>query len=170
MASRAKKITSEKTVQRVHLNPLEAVFWVLSSIGRPFYFLLTNLILGIVFSLYFIGHSVRGVFRFIFKPRKLNLPKINLPQIKVPSFSISKIKFIKIRILRLRVSLFELKLLSKIGNVFRKRKITKRKFRFRLIYILPVFFIVLIFLFWLVILKDLPSPKNLTDRPIEVST
>ncbi len=166
MAQSAKKKTDEKHAQKIEFNPIGMVSWVLGSIGKPFYFLLSNLVLGIIIFLYLIGHSVRGIFNF--KPRKINFPKIKIPSFKLSSITFPKIKFNKVRILELKFSLFELKVFLKIKNLFTKRK--KLKFRFKIVYFLPILLTTFILCFWFFILKDLPSPHNLTDRQIEVST
>jgi len=94
-------------------------------VGRPFYFILSRLIVAILFTLYLIGHTVRISATLLAK----------LPKVKIPKF--------KLR-LKLRI-------------------------KPKLIFFVSFLALVLI-LFYLLILKGLPSPRELTTKEQEVST
>lgn len=170
MAKKAKRTINEKPAPKIEFNPLKIIAWVLSSIGKPFYFIFSNLVLGIIFLLYLIGHSTRSLLNLLSKLKEIRVPQFKLPKVKLPKISFPKIKFIKVKIFGLKISLFELKIVSIIKKLFKKKKVAKSKFKFRFIYFIPLLLSIFILFFWFFILRGLPSPKNLADRSIEVST
>ncbi|MBL7036620.1 transglycosylase domain-containing protein [Candidatus Microgenomates bacterium] len=102
---------------------------ILSTIGKPFYFLLSKIILAILFVFYSVGHSFLFIGKMILK---IKLPKLTLPKFKL-----------------------------------KKTKLPHMKKRF----LLPVVVVISFsFIFYLFILKGLPSPKELITRQQEVST
>lgn len=175
MPKRVRQKSNEKSAQKSKVNLLVNPGEILILLGKPLYFLLSNIILGVIFILFVIGKTTRVSLNFIFKPRKIKfpsirLPKVALPKIKLPKIKTFKFKFPNIKIWRLRFSLFELKTFSKFKKKPKKEKKLKPKSKFRFIYVLILFVIILSLSFYFLILKDLPSPKNLTEREIEVST
>jgi len=75
--------------------------------------------------------------------------------------------FLKLR--WLKVSLFELKVISKLKKRFKKVHVPRPKLKPRLLFVLS-FFVFIIFSFWFLVLRGLPSPRQLSSRQIEVST
>jgi 1A family penicillin-binding protein len=182
------------------LAPIKILAWVLASIGKPIYFLLSHAALALIFVFYATGHVLRVTSLKILKaikskkPRKrqikivkkvlprrkpfvINLPKINFLKIKLPKVSFPKIKlpdFKSIfRLEGLRISLLELKIVSKAKKLF-IRKITKfQKLQLKIrIRFFIVFFVSLslIFYTYFAIFKNLPSPKQLSEVTPQVST
>ncbi|RLC31946.1 penicillin-binding protein [Candidatus Woesebacteria bacterium] len=135
-----------------HLAPLGKV---LAFAGKPFYLILAYLAITLLFIIYWTGRITRLLLAFLlFMMRKFINKLASL--IKKPDFS-RKIKDAKLLGLKLKlrtVGLPRLKL-PKIGI----------KFRAILVLLFAFFFI-----FWLLILKDLPSPKELVTRKQEMST
>jgi len=68
---------------------------VLTSVGRPFYFILSHIFIAIFFILYFIGHIVRSI-------KLPKLPKIKIYKVIYPKY---KIKFPKVAI-KIHIFLF----------------------------------------------------------------
>lgn len=112
----------------------------LTAIGKPFYRILSSVFVAIIFVLYITGHIFRKIISLFL-------------QIKLPVISLSKIKFQKKT--------------SKI--IYPKFKLNIKNQRVK-IYLIILFFISLLFAFSFYILHDLPSPKELTTRQIDVST
>lgn len=130
---------------------------ILAFIGRPFYWLLSNIILAIIFGLFLIGRTTRlaltSIVRVLEKASKLGLLKISLFKLKL----LSRIKRIKIpKSLRQRV--------KPLPRLRLSPRLRLRQF------IIPAFLLFLLFTFYFLILKDLPSPSELINRQIEVST
>jgi len=142
---------------------------VLVFVGRPFYFLLSRLALLFAFILYEPKKSdkkQRRKSKKIVFP-KLRLPKFKLPKIRIPDFAP------KLKLEELKINLFELKIWSKIKRFFgRLFKILKnRKLNFRLKLVIPLLLLILVILsFYFLILRGLPSPKELNDRVPQLST
>ena len=151
---------------------------ILVFVGCPFYFLLSRLAVALAFIFY--------------EPKKLNkkkkikskkaqkkiiFPEIKLPKIRFPRFKLPKIKLPdfspKIKLEELKIDLFELKIWSKIKKSFGKFfKIFKnRKLNFRLKIFVPILVVLLLILtFYLLILRGLPSPKELDIQVPQLST
>ena len=141
MAKSLKKIINEETAPEIIKQNLKIFQRFLALIGKPFYLFLTYSIVFTLFATYSLGNFIYKFFTLVFKKlKKIRVKKIS---IKLPKISFPKITLPKIRI--------------KVRSVFRK---------------LGFFFLVLgfVFLFWFLILKDLPSPHDLTQREQEVST
>jgi 1A family penicillin-binding protein len=147
--------------KQAQISPLRILAWILSSIGKPIYFLLSHIVLTLIFVFYILGHTIHLLFVKVSK-KKIRFPKIRFPSIK----NVFKLE-------GLRISLFELRIISRAKKLF-IRKITRfqklqLKIRIR-------FFIVFIALFSLIlysyftIFRNLPSPKQLGTREPQVST
>lgn len=151
-------------------------------VGKPFYFLLSQLLLGIVYVFYLPKkfHKKRkkskktkklvNIYKFKFP--KISIPKFNLPKVTVSKIKLPKLNT-KLKLEELRVILFELKVLSRLKKYFEKtlKVLNNRKIRFRLRLVIPVIFTVLFIpSFYFLILKGLPSPKELVSRKSQVST
>ena len=142
---------------------LGLVIGVLALVGKPLFLLLTAIVIGAAFFLSIIGKSVR----LIISSKQSKIRKIK-KKVKPPKkLSLSDL----LKLERLRIFLFELKLQLKIKKFFSKIPKFKIKIRLKPILIfalLLVSFLSLIFYF--LIFKGLPDPRNLTKRNIEVST
>lgn len=112
-------------------------------VGRPFYFILSHIFITIAFLFYVIYHGFIIIFNLF---RKIKLPRfrINPPQRKIHKVIYPRFKFPKLSI----------NLHIKNSYIF---------------YFLFFTTIVASFAYYL-IFKDLPSPKDLTTRQIDVST
>lgn len=122
---------------------LELMKRVLVLIGKPLYLFFTLLII---------------IFAFVFYQLKL-LKKVKLRKIKFPTpevkafLGITKLKFLLFfTVIAGRA--------SKIKGIEIKSKPVK----------FLIFFLAFCFIFWFFVIKDLPSPKDLINRNIEVST
>ncbi|MFZ5933220.1 MAG: transglycosylase domain-containing protein [Patescibacteria group bacterium] len=148
MARGARKKPDVILAQKKVTSALRLITGLLVFVGKPFYFFLSRLIIALLFLAYLIGHAVR------ISVTKLLTTKLPKPRIKP-----RKIKFpppeTYLKILLLKIRLF---LIRSFGRVSLK-PLT-----------FFVFVLFLIFLFWFLILKDLPSPKTLVSRDQEVST
>lgn len=153
MAKVAKETRNEESAKKNNFNPIKTVAWVLSLVGKPFYFILSHLVLAVIFILYTTGHLIRtssertikflkgkkkektrrkkkkekkaAKYRFVFT---FKFPKIELPSFKFPKIKLLKFEFPDIRkafkLENLRILLFELKVISKVQKFFGK-KITR---------------------------------------------
>ena len=112
---------------------IKAVKKLLILIGKPFYWALSLIVIGILGFLYFVGNLTLKVskLRIKIKVRKISLPKL---KIKLPKFKVPKLK-LKPKIILAVLSLFSI-----------------------------------ILFFYITIFRGLPSPKDLTSRPLQVST
>ncbi|HET7099451.1 MAG TPA: PBP1A family penicillin-binding protein [Patescibacteria group bacterium] len=137
---------------------------ILIFIGKPIYFLLSSFVVGIILVLSSIGHVTQVLTENLIKtikPKKKKEKKTIKKKIEVKTKTQNFKNFKNfLKLFFLRVSLLRLKILSKIK---------KPKFNFKIIFSVVVV-LLLTFTFYLLILKDLPSPKELTQRDPEVST
>lgn len=187
MAGRASKKRNEKTAKKNKFKPLKIFEKGLIIVGKPFYFLLSRLVLFIVFTFLSTAQAIKSSGNYIEKIQKskpkqkrilpksvkkgksaeFKLPKITLPRIKFSKFtSILKLEW-------LQINLIELKIFSKIKNVFivkitRFQKLQLKK-RISLLLVL-LGFITLILYSYFSIFRDLPSPKELNNLKPDVST
>ena len=188
---RHRKIQNEKLAQKFSFNPLKLIAGGLILIGKPFYFLISNLILVCLLLLSKLGQGTLALANLttniVKRPKKQKIkakkqikiifpkfiiPKLSLPKIKLPTIKIPKLGTF-FRIESLKVNLLELRLLSKLNkiNLKVKKSFLKTKFKLRFRIFLPILLLIFVFLsFYFFILKDLPSPKELTKREPEVST
>ena len=168
MAKKAAAKTNVKLAPKIVRKVLENFSGLLISVGKPFFRLLSLLVVIVIAVSYYIGVATQLLFKQLFlfiapkprkakrvkKPRKAKRPKIDWQRLGLAA------KLIGLRF-RLR--------LAKVAAV----RIRRPKLRLRL----PVFLLVtlavpavLVFAFWLTFIKDLPQPGQLTTREIEVST
>lgn len=158
MARASKTKPNVKLAPKLTKNSLNSIGKALAHIGKPFFFLFSYSTIAFLFTLQLIGSLTRILFTSFFKIlikavsglKQIKLPKIALPRIPLKLLGL-KIKLrlaalppIKIRIPRPRIKPLLISLILLFG--------------------LTAFF------FWLIILRDLPSPKELTTRNVEVST
>jgi penicillin-binding protein 1C len=179
--AKAKKIPNEKSAANKKVHPLKILSWVLASIGKPLYFVLAFLVL-IFISIFILSNYVfkelakkvkeldRSRFRYVYR-KKLNIPKFSFPKIKLPQLKFPDLSFVKLE--ELKVGLLELKISSKIKGFFVKELSRSQKFKLkiRIRYVLALLLIASLSLsFYFFILRDLPSPKKLTQLQPQVST
>ncbi len=123
---------------------------VLTTIGRPFYFIFSHIFITVVSILYVIGHSMVLIYQFI---SRIKLPKINFPKKKVHKVVYSKFKINLPRFKFPQISILKFNLHI------------KKFYLFSIIFLLFISLITYFFVF-----KDLPSPNELVTREQEVST
>lgn len=182
MAKPPKKKSNAKLAPKSKTDSLNLIARVLILVGKPFYFVITRSFLGlgfilytVGFTLYVVGHATtiftadiaKGLFTFK-RPKVTKKKRVKVVSTKTesvpPKFVFPNIgNFMKLWFLR--TTLFGIKIVSKI----RKINLGGIKFKLKLVVFLAVF-LLLTFTFYLSIIKDLPSPKELTNRSPEVST
>ncbi len=133
---------------------LKAVKKLLILIGKPFYWALSLLVIGILGFLYFLGSLVLKAFKP--RPKAEKRYKIKIERIPPPKIKRPKFKFPKIRLPKFKIKLPKL-------------KVPKLKLKPKVLFgILSLVCIILFF--YITIFRGLPSPKDLTSRPLQVST
>lgn len=160
--------------QPARLTPLKAAAEGLVLVGKPLYFILSRTIVGLLFLLFIIGRSARLGFAALTQKSR-PIPKRGRPQKpKVPEARRLKIGSF-FRLQGLRLALFTLKISSSLKRLVilitraPKKGLLKIRFTLNFIILLLVVFS-LLFGFYFIILKGLPSPKDLSSREPEVST
>jgi penicillin-binding protein 1C len=151
---------------------IKATKRILILTGKPIYFILSRLALGVTLLSYALSQT--GKKR---KKTKIIYKRFRFPKLKFPKLTFPKIQFPRafpfLKLGELKISLFELKTLSKIKKYFAKfsKRLRTRKYKLTLKLLLPILFIsLLIFTFYFLILRGLPSPKGLDARAPQVST
>ena len=145
---------------------------VLILTGRPVYFILSQITLGVALLSHAISQTgkKRKKSKIVYKSfgfPKLKFPRLTLPKFKFPSVSPT------FKLEELRISLLKLKVLSRIKKTAGRlsKKLRARKFKPTLKLILPVCLLLLLMIaFYFYILRGLPSPKELDVREPQVST
>lgn len=151
---------------------IKAIRRILILIGKPFYFVLSRLVLGITLSTYTIihfGKKKKGP-KIIYKG--LTLPKIKLPKLVLPKLKLPKVKPV-LRLEELKFKLLELKILSKLRKFFVKKLTRLQKLQLKVrvrIIVISLAVLSLIFYSYFAIFRGLPSPKELDSREPQVST
>ena len=186
MARRARKKPDEYLAPKLNLKVLEFSKGLLSLVGKPFFYLFSTSVIVVLFLLYSLGAAISTLYRYLIRGlsrvRKLKLPPLKLKKIPRPKtlqvntylrlksllrLASLGIKFISTQ-LPIRLTVLRLKL-----KLLRFPKITFPKIRVRLGLVLITIILIpfiLAFGFWILFLKDLPSPEELTTREIDVST
>lgn len=142
----------------------------LALIGKPFYVVLSNLIIGLAFILSFIGYLVNSLVANIINTFRTPIKKViktPKPKAKLPSVT----SFFRLE--TLRISLLELKILSRIRKLFVRKvsRFQKLKLRRRIaLTVLVIGTLTAVIYVYLAIFRSLPSPKQLSQREPEVST
>jgi penicillin-binding protein 1C len=153
---------------------IKAIKRVLILIGKPIYFVLSRLVLGLTFFFYTtnrVGKKKKRVkSKILYKG--LSFPKVKLPKFKFPAIKIPKISP-RLKLDELKISLFELRILSKLKGFF-VRKLTRLqklqlKIRIRII-LISISILTLAFYSYFAIFRGLPSPRELDSRQPQVST
>ncbi len=128
--------------RRIGKEALKNLQGLLILVGKPFYLLLSYVVIAFLFVAYTIGRSVRTF-------------RIPIPKLKIPW-----------GLFWLKIKLWLVRLTTGIKNPLPEFRL---KLRFGLI--TPLIFLALLFLiFYFSILKGLPSPKELMTKESEVST
>lgn len=147
---------------------------ILIAVGKPFYRILSSVVIAIIFVLYITGHLVRKIFNLFLQIKlpSINLPKNNLwkrtSKIIYPQF---KIKLPKLNFPKFVFPDFKLNKLSfKNSYYFKKPYLTKKPFFVKKRYVIIFVFAGLLVAGYCLLIKDLPSPSELTTRQVDVST
>lgn len=170
---RARQSSDAKPVQIKNLNPFKILQGVLIFVGKPFYLLLSYIVIGILFAFFAIGKTTRGAFvhfyKYLTKPIPPE-PKITTPKIKLPKFDAKTLTKKGLKIYWLKTQLFLIKIARQILKPFTK---IRRRLPIKLATEIKVaisILVLLVFGFWFLVLKGLPSPKDLVTREQEIST
>ncbi len=156
---------------------LSKIAQVIRVIGKPFYFVLSSIVIGILFALYFVGHTASAVPQKVSKLIKKIKPKNKLKKKKLAkkkskkkfTFALPKLSllvFPKIKLPKIKLSFP--KLSSSRIRTPRFKHVIKTIASPSLKALLVL--ISIVFVFWFVLLKDLPSAKELITRNQQVST
>lgn len=147
---------------------------ILIAVGKPFYRILSSVVITIIFVLYITGHLARKVFNLFLQIKlpSINLPKINFrkktSKILSPQF---KIKLPKLNFPKFVFPDFKLNKLSFKNSYFFKRPyFIKKPFFVKKRYVIIFIFVGLLVAGYWLLIKDLPSPSELTTRQVDVST
>ena len=164
MARGARKKPDVRLAPKLNFKVLDITKGLLVDVGKPLYYLLSLLLIAILFVSYNLGALTTSLTAIILKSlkakKKLKAPKLPKLKLKLPKVKKPKIPF-KLIFLKLRLRLL------------RFPKIRFPKIRVRLgalllsVLLLPF---ILVFSFWVLFIRDLPSPEALTSREVEVST
>lgn len=175
-------LINEKPASKLNRQAFRLIKKVLYYIGYPFYLGLSHVIVALFYLFYLTGHITRLVFSVLFfrpirrlklatKPKKARIPKKKIRRLvyKAPVL----LPFFRSLSTRLRLLVLKTGLLISgkkhpVEKSFRPR--TGIKVRYLFLSVFVFFFILIPFLFWLVIFKNLPSPSDLQNRNLEVST
>lgn len=147
---------------------------ILAAIGRPVFFLVSRLVIAVLFIFFAIGRGLRvffsNLYRGIKKSTKRPVRKEKPKAPKVFKIKLPKL-WPKIRLEQLKISLLELTIWAKIKSLIFLPKKPRRKAKLRLKLIIPALILLSLLLsFYFSILRGLPSPKDLDKREPQVST
>lgn len=138
---------------------------ILIFLGKPVFYLLTNLLFFPLLLINVASFVTQKVSRFIYKrkvPKKVKIIKKEGREVGI-----------SLRLEELHLNIVFLKIAAEIKrklSVFTSKTKGKKK-KVKLALLIPLAFIAaLVLAFYLLILKDLPSPKELSERSPEVST
>ena len=148
--SKRHKLSNDKSAQNIVKIGLQFFQRLLVLIGKPFYLFITYSLVFVIYGVYSIGNLIFLIPKFLFN----NLKKIKIKKIKL-NFPLIKINKPKLRIPKLKIKLSINKISIKIN--------------YKVISFIGFIFL-LIFSFWFVILRTLPSPYELSIRDQEIST
>jgi 1A family penicillin-binding protein len=143
-------LSNEKTAQNIVKVSLKFLQRLLVLIGKPFYLFISYSFVFVIYGIYSIGNLIIKTPRYLIN----NIKKVKIKKIKFKFPSI-RIKRPKIRIKKLKIKPLKKRIQIKIN--------------YRILSFI-VFIFLILFSFWLLILKTLPSPYELTKRDLEIST
>jgi 1A family penicillin-binding protein len=151
---------------------IKAIKRVLIMTGKPLYFVLSRLAIGITFLIYTIGKTGRKRKKTRIVYKRFGLPKFKFPKVALPKIRLPRaVPLFKLE--ELKINLLELKILSRLKKIFTKKisrlQKLQLKVRIRLI-VVSIAILSLISYSYLAIFRGLPSPKELEARQPEVST
>ncbi len=143
-------LSNEKLPKNKKVKGLQILQRLLISIGKPFYLILSFSLVFIIFGIYSIGNIV----------------------FKIPHLFVNRFKKIKIKKFTLKYPIIKIKkptfLIGK-SKVKTPKKQIPIKLTFR-VFSFIAFVLLLLFSFWFLILRTLPSPYELAKRDQEIST
>ena len=105
--AKAPRNNNEGTAQLPNENPIRTLAWVLSLIGKPVYFLLSHIIIAVIFIFYITGHTISYFPSRIYSKIKSGLlvtrkskkkPKPTLVKKHTPEFRLPEINFSKVKL------------------------------------------------------------------------
>jgi len=153
---------------------IKAVRRILILTGKPLYFLLSRLILGLTILLYAAAQTgkkrKKTKSKIIYK--RFEFPKLKFPKVTFPKLRPPKIGP-ELKLEKLKITLFELKILSKLKKRFIKKLTRLQKLQLKVkvrLIVTSIAILSLIFYSYFAIFRGLPSPKELEARQPEVST
>jgi membrane peptidoglycan carboxypeptidase len=168
VARRALKKPNEKPAPKIAKKDFFIFKKVLIFVGKPAFFILSHILIGFLFVFYITGHIFRlftETFAKLLRQSLIDFSKIFRRNYK----KIYKLKLPKIPKLVLKISLPRIKR-PKIILPHIKLHLPQFHFRYLVIVLLVLLFLVIPVSFILQVFKDLPAPEDLTNRNIEVST
>lgn len=145
---------------------------VLILAGKPVYFVLSRLILGISTLFYTPVKTGKKQKRTKVVYKRLGFPKLIFPKLSFPKLKFPKVTP-KLKLEELEIALLELKILSRLKKFFSKKLTRLQKLRLKISVRFVVISVIIVSLFsysYFAIFKGLPSPKELEARQTEVST
>ncbi len=151
---------------------IKAVKRVLVLTGKPIYFVLSRIILGLTLFLYIPNQTKKKQEKTKVVYKRHILPKLKFPGFKLPKLKLPKVSSL-FKLEELRISLLGLEIQAKIKKVISKfsKNLRSRKSKPKFKLLLPISLVLLLtFTFYLLILRGLPSPKDLDARIPQVST
>lgn len=173
MGRRVSKLPDEKIALKLISKALKNLGPVLVFLGRPPYLLLTYLILSLLFILYLVGRATRVLFLTLYQTTPSKLASKLRPAIGRGGYIYTKIvqtletkKFKAQK--RYLIFLRQLKLILAKAK-FKVPKVAIPK-NYIGVFLATAFLLLAAFFFWYSILRELPSPKELTTKDREVST
>jgi len=151
---------------------VKAVKRILILTGKPLYFLISKLTLGLTFLIYATTQTSKKRKKTKIVYKCFGIPKFSLPKITIPKFKIPKIGP-ALKLDELRINLLGLKIRARINKIAVKlsKTLHGRRIKPKIKLLLPFLIVLsLIFTFYFFILKGLPSSKELANRESQVST
>ncbi|MFH1971128.1 MAG: transglycosylase domain-containing protein [Patescibacteria group bacterium] len=139
--------SNEKTARNKKVTGLQRL---LILIGKPFYLFISYSLLFTTFGIYSIGNLILKTPNIFFK----NIKKLKIKKVKF------KLPVIRIKKPRIKIPKFAVKIPKKKIQI---------EFNFKVVSFIFFIFLIL-FSFWFLILRTLPSPYDLTKRDQEIST
>lgn len=175
MARKAKQ-SDENLAHRLSINPAKLLKLGISLVGKPVFYLLSNLTILAVLVFYASVSKIEPLFRKKIKSkktakkRKKIKSKFRLP--KLPVFNLSGI-VTELKLDKLKIALFEIKILYNLKRIFIRKLTRFQKIRLRnklLLFGSALIVISFCTYFYYVIYKPLPPPSDLGKKTPPVST
>lgn len=165
--------TNHKNSHEINKNLIKRNIFVLKfillSVGRPFFFVLSRIVIATLFVVYITGYTTRKIINALI--RIVYSTSLNLfTSFKVITKKLGKVKFKK-RVKRTKLFFLKLRLTG-----LRRLKVKHKKIKRPSVFLKYSLFSLIFFsisisaVFYFLIIKNLPSPQKLSERKIEIST